>query len=598
MLALAALLVQPPAATKLYPPDPATAARIAELRAELDRRVAALPVPDEKDIDHRPDVLVYAKAVEWTVRYGEWYAKDSAAQTVRVLEAGIERAKELAAGRMPWQEVTGRPVIQGYRSSVDGSIQPRAVTRPAADHKVEGWQADVVLHGRDDTLTEVKFIALREAAMPTPVARWQVEPYGRGNNAYRWAGETDVDEAFGRLNFDPGRAVLRGFSMGGAGTWHLGLHHPTRFAAIQPGAGFTTTRGYVKLPADLPPHVEKCLTIYDADRAAANLSLIPAVAYSGERDKQKAAADGIERAVAALPVPVRLVHVVAPGLEHKQPPEWVARCDAELAKLVIKKSDGPRRFVTHTPRYGDAGPVRVLALERQYEPATLDFAPAAGLTVTTANVRRLSMLEPGTVDGQSLAGPPPEFHRVDYEWVNGRWGPVRPGLVKAAGTCGPIDDAFLDAFTVHPPAGPGWHPATDKLATDTFARFDREWDRFLRGKLRRAADDRMLSVALFGDPASNPLIAKHLPRLPIRWTRDELVVNGVRYDPATHLPVLIYPKGSSGYVVLNSGHTFGEAEFRGSNAQLYPRLGDWAVRKVTGEVVASGLFDENWQFPK
>ena len=37
--------------------------------------------------------------------------------------------------------------------------------------------------------------------------------------------------------------------MGGAGTWHIGLHQPGKFCVIGPGAGFTTTRGYV---ADLP----------------------------------------------------------------------------------------------------------------------------------------------------------------------------------------------------------------------------------------------------------------------------------------------------------------------------------------------------------
>ena len=58
------------------------------------------------------------------------------------------------------------------------------------------------------------------------------------------------------------------------------------------------------------------------------------------------------------------------------------------------------------------------------------------------------------------------------------------------------------------------------------------------------------------------------------------------------------------YVVLNSGHTFKEADLKGTNALLYPRLGDWAVIKPTPtakdpaayEVVAAGLFDENWQF--
>ncbi|HXD84843.1 MAG TPA: hypothetical protein VN641_00005, partial [Urbifossiella sp.] len=86
-------------------------------------------------------------------------------------------------------------------------------------------------------------------------------------------------------------------------------------------------------------------------------------------------------------------------------------------------------------------------------------------------------------------------------------------------------------------------------------------------------------------------------------------VNGVEYDPKTHVPVLIYPNpitDNRSYVVINSGHTFKEADFKGTNALLYPRLGDWAVLKpkptakdpAACEVVAAGLFDSNWQFPK
>jgi hypothetical protein len=94
----------------------------------------------------------------------------------------------------------------------------------------------------------------------------------------------------------------------------------------------------------------------------------------------------------------------------------------------------------------------------------------------------------------------------------------------------------------------------------------------------------------------------------LRWTATELELGGKTYDPATHLPVMIqgarlYP-GS--YVVLNSGHTFHEADFKGTNALLYPRLGDYAVVKpaptdkdpAAFEVVTAGLFDETWQVPK
>jgi hypothetical protein len=55
-------------------------------------------------------------------------------------------------------------------------------------------------------------------------------------------------------------------------------------------------------------------------------------------------------------------------------------------------------------------------------------------------------------------------------------------------------------------------------------------------------------------------------------------------------------------VVLNSGHTFHAADFQGTNALLYPRLGDYALLKCSEtkdpldvKVVQAGLFDEYWK---
>ena len=60
------------------------------------------------------------------------------------------------------------------------------------------------------------------------------------------------------------------------------------------------------------------------------------------------------------------------------------------------------------------------------------------------------------------------------------------------------------------------------------------------------------------------------------------------------------------YVVINSGHTFHAADFRGTNALLYPRLGDFALLRLTGEkndplaveVQRAGLFDDFWLGPQ
>jgi hypothetical protein len=48
------------------------------------------------------------------------------------------------------------------------------------------------------------------------------------------------------------------------------------------------------------------------------------------------------------------------------------------------------------------------------------------------------------------------------------------------------------------------------------------------------------------------------------------------------------------YLVLNSGHTFGDEDFRGTNAWLYPRLAGYSVLDAKGDVLLSAFFDERW----
>jgi len=58
-------------------------------------------------------------------------------------------------------------------------------------------------------------------------------------------------------------------------------------------------------------------------------------------------------------------------------------------------------------------------------------------------------------------------------------------------------------------------------------------------------------------------------------------------------------------VVLNSGHTFREAELAKLNYLLFPRWGDWAVLRVDSpldraaplheDVLRAGYLDESWR---
>ena len=107
--------------------------------------------------------------------------------------------------------------------------------------------------------------------------------------------------------------------MGGAG--HLAPRPaPSRpFARHRPGRRLHHDARLHREPARARcrDYQEKCLRIYDAVDYAENAFNVPVVAYSGEKDPQKAAADNIEAALKAFKEPLRFTHLVAPGLEHQ-----------------------------------------------------------------------------------------------------------------------------------------------------------------------------------------------------------------------------------------------------------------------------------------
>jgi predicted esterase len=644
----------PPAAKT---PDAATLKQIAERTATLKEAVNAA-APKIPEI-HRADLEVYVKAAEWIVKHQEWYTADSGKQTLAVIEQGIKRAESAMAGKTPWLEPKGKSVARGYRSKIDDSVQPYGVVYPTGygENPKKRWRLDIFLHGRDSTITEIKYLNQYEGKQaPKDQDFVQLNIYGRGNNAYRWAGEEDVSDVFqhflmaeaalGRKDpIDLRRVVLKGFSMGGAGTWHIGLRHPNRFAVIQPGAGFTTTHGYVaKFPETLPDYQEKCLRIYDAYRYAENAFNVPIVAYSGAIDPQRKAAENVQAELKALGLSYRMTHLIGPGLEHKFPPEWQKTVETELQKYAGEgkgRDEFPKHVkgVTYTAKNGDFGWVSVCELEQEYDRAMVEAEwKDQTLTITTKNVRRVDLYDPPdltfpsevVIDGQKIKGAKgiEKGARGQLFWLvknDGKWRRLSltelrdesaPGrLQKLAGLQGPIDDAFTRQFVCIVGTGKPFHESTARTAEAQFERFRREWDKYMRGNLVVKKDTEVTdedreyrSLILFGDPGSNSLIAKAMEKMPFKWTPDSLLFESKEYDAANQLPMVIQPSpfGRGRYIVLNSGHTFHEADFKGTNALLYPRLGDYAVVKPTPtekdpaafEVITAGLFDENWQFPK
>lgn len=617
------------------PPDEQTIDLIKHRTIKLEEALKALPSKTPEYM--RSDVEIYHKAAEWIVRHGEWLHNDSGKWTLAILDQGLQRAADAAKGKAPWREPAGKTVSFAYRSKVDGSVQPYAVTYPldyGKDPKKK-WRLDVVLHGRDGTICEVKFLYQHNGKVAAKDQDYvQLEVYGRGNNAYRWAGETDVFEAMttfieieqtlGRDLIDTSKQILRGFSMGGAGTWHIGLHYPKLWRAIGPGAGFTTTHGYIKnLPDPLPSYQEACLRIYDAVDYAENAFNLPIVAYSGEKDAQKAAADNIEKRLKDLKINT-MTHLIGPGLEHQFPLEHQQRVHAEFTKILEQNRvtyPSEVKFTTYTLKHPYADWIMLRGLEKHYTKAQIHAVHSAGkITITTSNITAIRVRLPNRgatayseieIDGNKLQASPFGF----YSRTMGKWArPELPpeALAKSPDVMGPIDDAFTRDFLCVRGTGTPWNEIANTAADAQLQRFEKEWDKWMRGKLPIKTDKavteddiKLKHLILFGDPSSNSLIAKTLPKLPITWNREQLIVGGQKYETAKHLPMLIYPNplNPKKYIVLNSGHTFHEADFKGTNALLYPRLGDYAVVRplptrqdpAAFEVMKAGIFDDSWR---
>src|SRR5260370_37222525 len=100
--------------------------------------------------------------------------------------------------------------------------------------------------------------------------------------------------------------------MGGAGAWHVGLHYPDRWAAVEEGAGFVETMNYAKRK-DVPPYERSMMHIYDALDYALNATEVPIVGYGGEIDPQLNASILIRAARHGVP---RLVALFLAGAQH------------------------------------------------------------------------------------------------------------------------------------------------------------------------------------------------------------------------------------------------------------------------------------------
>ncbi|MCX6901358.1 MAG: hypothetical protein NT105_21985 [Verrucomicrobia bacterium] len=558
LLAGGAFAAQPDVAPPYQPTD----SELATIRAKLDefykaykalpigRPITTLEAMTKKafpvDVSLLPDVDVYSKAAEWMLRYPKeefWTAAD-VKNTLETLELGLARIKQIAEGKPAWPTAKGC-IVRGFRSRIDGSVQPYGLKIPESYDPKKPIRLDVILHGFGPTMNEANFIVARDTGKPATAGQEYIrlEVFGRLNNGYRWCGETDVLEAMdsvrARYAIDPDRIVLRGFSMGGGGAWGMGLHYPDMWAAFEAGgsgAGGSSSGFKNAAPSSASDAVGR---IYGTVGWMLNAANVPTVGYCGEEDspfgalkasREHLEGEGFKFTPAGLnwtTTDIRCVFLIGAKTEHKWNPESQAESNKFIDEACVKGRQAPPhiRFVSYSLRYNHCFDITVDGVEANYSRTEVDALTSADKkqrTIKTKNVTRLILPYPVagqslTLDGQMFPfgpmqqprlqarvpafgarravapPPPPAPPQVLFEKKSGKWAmsyvtdaqlQADATLRKRPGLQGPINDFLMDSFVCVRPTGTPQHPLANDYSKAALDRFAKSFSKWLRGDIR------------------------------------------------------------------------------------------------------------------
>lgn len=533
----------------LLPADDAQARRAGALLKELAQaeRVRSWQMPG---VASRQAAWIAAKAeyVLHTTRVLDPKTTLDRAACKRVLDswAALERARTLSTGgaqEIPEEEGAR---LRAYWSPVDCTLQTYSVALPEGYRSETAYPLIVSLHGHG------WFGPYQGHPAPSFKGAFSLAPQGRGATDYMALGEDDVlsaiEEVCRDFTIDRDRIYLRGGSMGGTGSWHLGVHYADRFAGIVPVAGNADYLAWQKhwgWNAPFPGRNDALRWLVQEAQTprayAGNLLNLPAYVLHGTADTI-VPVDHARNTVAELRrlgCPVQYLEF--PGVGHGGFP---ADAEAEALAWVcgFQRESWPRRvsWTADLMRQGDAYWVR---LEEKRVPLGLARVDAEVLDrrrvrVRTANLAAFSirrdgeLFDPGAplfveVDEERVIFPPaPAGSRAGLRYLPGAgWRDASllpaPPLRKTAFLEGPIQEALHAPFVLVLGTRSA-DPLRRELWAGEVRSFASEWKRrngapcpFVRDTECTAelADSR--NLILFGGSEDNTVTAVLEPRLPV-----------------------------------------------------------------------------------
>ncbi len=578
----------------------------------LARRAAEEPTPALVEAEPLLEIRLQRARREYEERAFTAAELSRCSAWARALLAEAVRLGERAAkGQSPLEGWSGT-LLLAYRSGVDDSLQPYAVTVPPRHNPRAPCGLIVSLHGWDWSNRPFSYPKYERDSLAPVCERngWlAVRPWGRGNNDFRGSGETDlfdvIEDLARHYAIDRDRIYLQGVSMGGRGAWRIALRHPDRFAGLVPIAGAALASMW---------------GVWVDEPLALNLQHLPTYILHGEDDYVVPVTDSrrMARLLHSEACPAHYYEFNAAG--HEGFSDLYRELFAKLApeRRVIR----PRtvRFRTDSVKWDRAYWVRVGALEREGHYGTVQAAVtgAGEVKVTTQGLLELFLnLGPWGAEAQEVildgrrfaAGNVGEFaaHREPGKpWSAGPLAEVSPR--KCNGLQGPLRDATNSRFLLVP-GTQGADPALVNACHDLAREAEETWDDWMHGTARVKRDVEVTdedlaesNVLLYGGPACNAVTARLAAGLPLPGGREAAWPLS---QPRVKLAYrLIYPTpGQNGrYTLITAAPN---ADALRAIGQLGSPLALMDVDYVVAtcdeqgeiQVQLEGVYDWRWQWP-
>lgn len=593
---------------------------------------------DDVRIEVQEDGLFQGKVTKaeplkprWDSRAAFWVETRRA---VTAKDAGTE-LRLIVRTKGEEHQVTLRPEVRPrdryftrtYRSEVDGSVQPYSLLVPPEYDGTQPFPLMMVLHGAH----------VKDCIDAYKMKDWLIiaTAYGRGNTGYREIGTNDVFTVIRHIkeqfNIDENRIYLAGHSMGGHGTWYLGMHYPDRWAALNPMAGYGDYRLWMRTVPDWQ------VPLYE-DRSAIffieNALHLPAFVIHGAKDEDVSVEQARKMTSELKNLRYKVVYD-----EHPDKPHWWGM-DFPNAIAFLKahtRNPYPRKVIFKTNRLKHNRSYWVQIDQINHIPKMAKIQGQIErdnrIEVNAQNVFQYTLLLNGhlvdlnksvtiiTNGTLSYKGKVPASGSITLRAkLNERgeieaYSPVvtpNKGLVKTRNLFGPIIDAYSSKFIyVYGTTG----TPEDTEINRRQARQDAlDWRTWANGTSTIKRDSEVTqedisdyNLILYGGPETNGLTARINDQLPIRVEGNAVVMGNRRFEGDNIGVKMIYPNplNPQRYVVVNAGVTSAALEkIHRIGDPLYDPLPDYVIFDLQDvaydrhHFLAAGFFDRNWQVGK